>query len=82
MTRHGWKMGWGQWHDGYRYAIRVGEMEWSGNYRGRSPVMVADRQTGGLIVRMGDVRIIGNFSPIWITVKGKRSQLTELLRVE
>lgn len=45
-------------------------------------MMIADRKTGGLIVRMGDVRIIGNFSPIWITVKGKRSQLTELLRVE
>lgn len=82
MVSHGWGRGWGQWHEGYRYAIRVGEAEWFSEYRGRVPVMIADRKTGGLIVRMGDLRIIGNFSPIWVTINKKKVQLTELLRVE
>lgn len=76
---------WGRWYEGVRYDVRVGhDVLWydQGQYHGRVPVEIRDRESGVVLSRVGDVKVIGNFSPIWVSVKGLRFQLTELLRLE
>lgn len=77
-------MSWGNWDEGGRYATRVGDVLWldQGQYHGRAPVEILDRESGEVLKRSGDVRIIGNFSPIWVNVYGYRLQLTEILRFD
>ena len=72
------------WHEGERYDISVGDARWydQGQYHGRAPVWIRDRKTGIIVKRVGDVRIIGNFSPIWVNWKGKSIQIEELLRMK
>lgn len=72
----------GQWHEGERYKIRVGDVLYydQGQYHGRAPVEILDKVDNVIHKRVGDVRIIGNFSPIWVSWKGKRIQIEVLLR--
>lgn len=78
--------GWGHWEDGWgRYDIRLhDDVFWldQAQYHGRVDVQIWDRAEGKLSQRVGDVRLIGNFSPTWVRWKGERIQLTELLRIE
>jgi hypothetical protein len=76
---------WGPWDEGIRYDVRVGyDVLWydQGQYHGRVPVEIRDRETGVVRRRVGDVKVIGNFSPIWVSLHGIKFQLTELLRLE
>lgn len=75
---------WGPWDEGVRYDVRVGDVLWydQGQYHGRVPVEIRDRETGVVRERVGDVKMIGNFSPIWVSLHGLKFQLTELLRLE
>lgn len=76
-------MEFGQWQQGSgaRYEARVGEALWydQGQYHGRAPVEIRDRTTSEVLSRVGDVRIIGNFSPIFVNLLGHRVQLDEVL---
>ena len=45
-------------------------------------VDIMDMKTGELFTRRGYGTFIGNFSPIWISFKGKRVQISELKREE
>ena len=84
--RPGPKKGWGRWVDGWgRYDIRLhDQVIWldRNQYHGRVDVQVWDRRFGKLHDRVGDVRLIGNFSPTWINFKGERTQIDQLLRKE
>jgi hypothetical protein len=75
---------WGPWDEGIRYDVRIGEVLWydQDQYHGRVPVEIRDRETGVVLKRAGDVKVIGNFSPIWVSIHGLDFQLTELLRLE
>jgi hypothetical protein len=77
---------WGRWEEGFRYEARMdyGNLLWhdQGQYHGRMPVQIRDRMTGKVFDRIGDVKIIGNFSPIFVTIMGYPFQVTELLRME
>lgn len=77
-------MNWGHWDEGIRYDVRVGDVLWydQDQYHGRAPVEIRDRETGVVKSRVGDVRIVGNFSPIFVSVLGIRFQLTEILRLD
>jgi hypothetical protein len=67
---------------GSRYEVRVGEVRWldQGQYHGRAPVEIRDLVTGEILKRMGDVKIIGNFSPIWVNVYGKRISIEHIAK--
>jgi len=43
-------------------------------------VNIVDMKTGERFKRRGYGKFIGNFSPIWISFKGKRVQISELER--
>lgn len=45
-------------------------------------VWVTDHKTHTLFKRRGYGKFIGNFSPIWITIKGETKQLTQFEREE
>lgn len=76
---------WGLWDEGIRYDVRVADnMLWydQGQYHGRVSVQVRDRKTNTIYARIGDVKVIGNFSPIWVSILGHQYQLTEILRMD
>lgn len=77
-------MGFGQWYEGTgsRYEIRIGDALWldQGQYHGRAPVEIRDRVTGEVLKRTGDVKLIGNFSPTWVNVHGRKLQIAVILR--
>lgn len=77
-------MGFGAWHEGTgtRYEVRVGDVLWldQGQYHGRAPVEIRDRVSGEVLKRTGDVKLIGNFSPIWVNVHGRRILVDHILR--
>lgn len=79
-------MAFGNWQDGTgkRYEVRVGDVLWydQGQYHGRAPVEIRDRVTQEVIHRTGDVRIIGNFSPIEVNLAGMKVLLTDLLKFD
>lgn len=76
-------MEYGNWHQGVgtRYEARVGEALWydQGEYHGRVPVEIRDRTTGEVLQRVGDVRRIGNFAPITVSLLGEKVLLDDLL---
>lgn len=74
----------GPWDEGVRYDVRMGDALWydQDQYHGRVPVEIRDRVTGQIYKRVGEVKVIGNFSPVWVSIKGIRLQLTEILRLD
>lgn len=74
---------WGRWQDGTgsRYSARVGQVLYydQGQYHGRAQVQIKDNVTGHVIDRVGDVKIVGNFSPIWVSLLGRKVLLETLL---
>lgn len=76
---------WGNWSQGVQYDVRTdhGNLLWydQGQYHGRIPVQIKDNVTGEVWSRIGDVRVIGNWSPIWVSFNGLQLQLTEILRL-
>lgn len=74
-----------QWHQGTgsRYEARVGEVLWldRDQYHGRAPVEIRDRVTGEILARVGDVKIIGNFSPTWVNVFGRKLMVEDIVRM-
>lgn len=76
-------MDFGPWHGGVgkRFDARVGDVLWydQGQYHGRAPVEIRDRITGEVLSRTGDVRIIGNFSTVEVSLLGMKVLLTDLL---
>lgn len=77
-------MSFSEWYQGSgsRYEARVGDHLWldQGQYHARAPVEIRDRVTGEVLKRSGDVHLIGNFSPIWVSLYGRRVQVDILLR--
>ncbi len=77
---------WGPWDEGPRYSTRMdhGNLLWydQGQYHGRIPVQIKDNATGQVLERVGDVKLIGNYSPVFVSLHGHTFQLTELLRLE
>lgn len=73
---------WGQWHQGEIYDVRVGEVLWYNQEesRGRAEVQIRDKVSGLIFDRVGEVKIVGNFSPTWVNFRGNRLQLEEILR--
>lgn len=71
---------WGQWYEGPEYNVRIGEVFWRGESEqtGRVDVEVLDKATGQVHSRTGLVKMIGNFSPIWINWKGKKVLVEDL----
>jgi hypothetical protein len=45
-------------------------------------VEIRDRVTGEILKRTGDVKIIGNFSPIWVNVHGRKLQVETITRFD
>lgn len=78
--------GFSQWYEGTgsRYEARIGEVLWldQGQYHGRAPVEIRDRVTGEILSRTGDVKIIGNFSPTWVNVFGRKLTVEDILRMD
>jgi hypothetical protein len=72
------------WHEGERYSVRVGDVYWldQGQYHGVADVEIRDNVTGDIFQRRGDVKIIGNFSPIWVNFKGNKILIEELVGLE
>jgi len=72
---------WGEWHPGQAVDIRIGStLAHYSEYRQAVAVELHDRLTDTTHYRRGDCRLIGNFSPIWVTWKKKSWQVEELLR--
>ncbi len=71
------------WEEGKKYDVCIGYIHWydRGMYHGRAPIWIKDKKTGKIVKRVGDVRMIGNFSPIWIAWNGKSISLANLLRL-
>ena len=71
------------WQEGVRYDISIANnMLYTNNTGSRAKVtiFIRDKQDGNKIhQRTGYVRMIGNFSPIWINWKGKEVMLEKLL---
>jgi hypothetical protein len=86
MMSENWFRDWGQWHHGGRYSVRTGYSEHNYDSEGeetfRVGVEIKDNTTGETIRRVGRGEMIGNFSPIWVSIGGKKYQLTELLRMD
>lgn len=76
----------GGWHQGTgsRYEARIGDVLWldQGQYHGRAPVEIRDRVTGEILKRMGDVKLIGNFSPTWVSIHGRKLEIETILRFD
>lgn len=72
------------WVQGERYSVRVGDVYWldQGQYHGVADVEIRDNVTGDIFARRGDVKIIGNFSPIWVNFRGNKVLIEELVRKE
>ena len=74
----------GEWHEGYEggYDVRVEHSPYD-SYPNNfiALVQVRDKATGEVYTRVGHGKFIGNFSPIWISWKGERTQITEILRI-
>jgi hypothetical protein len=45
------------------------------------PTQFTQVPQGKIMKRVGDIRMMGNFSPIWINWKGKSIQLEKLLQI-
>ena len=76
------EIGWGQWHIGdSRYDARVGNALYldEGQYHGKVPVEIRDKETGVIYQRTGDMKVVGNFTPIWVNFKGKKVLLHLLI---
>jgi hypothetical protein len=78
------KLTWGQWHEGNALDVRVSHGPEADTYPDdfSCQVQVRDRATQKVSTHRARGSFIGNFSPIWIRYKGKRVQITELLRYE
>ena len=66
-----------------RYEIKVitdGRDTYPNNFK--CWVEITDIKTGERFKRRGYGKFIGNFSPIWVTLRGKSYQLTKLEREE
>lgn len=73
-----------RWHEGVRYDVSVANNMLYTNAsqtRGKVTVFIRDNLSGKIEQRTGDAQMIGNFSPIWVSWKGKKIQIEELLRV-
>jgi hypothetical protein len=72
---------WGEWYEGEAVDVRI-EHTGVDNYPNDflCKVQVRNRATGEVTDYTGRGSFVGNFSPIWIPWKGKKTQLEELLR--
>lgn len=70
-----------KWHDSdKRYKVAITNTKYISEYKSKSNVYIYDKKTGKTIKRVGYGEQMGNFHPIWVSLKGKKIQLTELLR--
>jgi hypothetical protein len=72
------------WIQGERYSVRVGEVYWldQGQYHGVADVEIRDNVTEETFARRGDVKLIGNFSPIWVNFRGNKILIEQLVSLE
>jgi hypothetical protein len=74
-------IGWGPWHEGTTLDVRVwhdGKDHYPNDFSCK--VEVRERDTQKVTKHRGRGKFIGNFSPIWITYKGREVQIEQLLR--
>jgi hypothetical protein len=73
------------WKDkGGKYEVAIIAVDYLNqeNSRFRCTVYIRERKERGKVEkRVGDGRLIGNFSPIWVNWKGKSIQLEKLLEI-
>ena len=76
--------GWGEWHEGNAFDVRLGAVHNydQGGYHTRVEVQIREHKTGVTHFRVGDGKQIGNFHPIWVRVRSILPGQTEPIQVE
>ena len=69
-----------RWHAGERYMVAIGKVSQLSENRTKVDVFIRS-PNGNVSYRVGDGRQMGNFHPIWVSFRGKRITVEELLRM-